>query len=134
MGFLISPWFKFFVVPLLIIGLIGGVIFGVKNMFHNYLEGVRLEVHKEYEVRDLKQAVKDAEADKVFAEEQARKSDEHAEELRQSLTTALHRVQVSSRVIHEQVASGELPNGKLSPTIEASINQVEILENERKSK
>jgi predicted Holliday junction resolvase-like endonuclease len=113
------------------LALIAALIFGGNRAIHSLKESARQEVRIEYQVRDLTKAVEDAKADKAFAEAQQKKSEEQAQELRQTLTDALKRVQASRTVIHERVASGELPNGSLSPTIEAAIDQTEQLEKER---
>lgn len=116
------------------LALIAILIFGANRAVHSMKEDARQEVRTEYQVRDLTKAVADAKADKAFAEAQSKKAEQQAQELRQTLGEALERVQAGRTIIREKVASGELKNGVLSPTIEATIDQTEMMEAERKSK
>ncbi len=123
-----NPLFRWCAGIVGVLALIAAIVFGVKHMIHKHNQGIRQEVHRQYEVRDLKKAVKDAEADRAFAQAQAEKSAAEAAELRADLSAMSKRVGAARTIIHERVAKGELPNGQLSPTIAAAIDQVEILE------
>lgn len=130
MAFLLSPLGKLLGALALIVAL----YFGARHVAHNVLEDARAGVRQEYLVRDLKQAAKDAEADRLFAVGQQAKAEAQAAELRASLSTAIGKIKQSSTVIHERVASGELKDGQLSPVVAATIEQVDALETARKAK
>lgn len=128
LALLANPLFRWCAGIVGVLALFAALILGVKHVVHKHDQGVRQEVHREYEVRDLKRAVKDAEADRKFAEDQARKSEAEVAELRKDLSAMRNRVGQARTVIRERVASGQLPNGTLSPTITATIDQIETLE------
>ena len=113
-----------------ILMVIAGAFFGVKNAIRERDDAIRQEVHRDYEVRDLKQAVTDAEEDRVFAEGQAAKSAAEAATLRKDLSAMRDRVGQARSSIHGGVASGELANGQLSPVIEQTISEIDTMQRE----
>lgn len=114
--------------------LIMGAIHAVKGAYSDMRKGIREDVVQEFTIRDLQQALADAEKDRKFMEEQAEKDELALEELRGALNDMAGRVGTSRTIIREQIASGELPNGQISPVQSATITQIDIMEQERRQR
>lgn len=131
--FLNSPLGKFLAKLFGGIALAIGLFFAAQHYTHKFLDGVRDDVREEYVVRDLKAAVVQAEKDRKFSDEQAKKSEQAAQELRDSLSVAVGKIKNTSTVIHDRVATGELQNGKAGPVVIETVDRIEQLEADRKA-
>lgn len=112
--------------------LIMGSIHAVRGAYSDMKKSIREDVVQEYTIRDLNKALADAEKDRLFWEEQSKKNEQAVEDLRLDLQNMASRVGQSRTIIREQIATGELPNGQMSPVQSATINQIEIMEQERR--
>jgi hypothetical protein len=114
--------------------LVIGAINVAKGAYSDMKKGIREDVVQEFTIRDLQQALVDAEKDRKFLEEQAEKDELAMEELRGELNSMASRVGTSRTIIREQIASGELTNGQISPVQSATITQIDIMEQERRQR
>lgn len=114
--------------------LIIGAINTVKGAYSGMKKSIREDVVQEYTIRDLNKALADAEKDRLFWEDQSKKNEQAVEDLRVDLQNMASRVGQSRTIIREQIASGDLPNGQMSPVQSATIDQIEIMEQERRQR
>ncbi len=114
--------------------LVMGAVHTAKGAYSDMKKSIREDVVQEYTIRDLNKALEDAEKDRLFWEEQSKKNEQAVEDLRVDLQNMASRVGQSRTIIREQIASGELPNGQMSPVQSATINQIEIMEQERRQR
>lgn len=108
--------------------LIGGAWFGIARWEASIRADVREEIAAEQLAKDLAQA----QADLEFQRDQTAKSEAAVAELRADLSNMADRVQASRLTIRERIVNGELPNGTISPVKEATIDQIETMESERR--
>lgn len=130
----LNPLFRLAMAAVASLMLLGGIWFGIQHAIKKHDDGIRQEVHQEYETKALKQAVKDAEEDRIFAEEQAAKAQKEAAALRAELAATSRRIAQARNQIHGRIASGELSNGPASSTVLATVDEIERMEGERKGK
>jgi hypothetical protein len=114
--------------------LVWGTVSTVKGYWQGVRNDITVQVRQEYEVRDLKQAVKDAEADKQFWKEQAEKREQEVDEWRAETAKMADRVQNSRTTIREGIANGTLKDGKIGPVVDKTLDEIDRMENERATK
>lgn len=125
---------KWLLVGLSVLLVIGAGLYS----FHRYRDGIakqaKAEIIHQVQVEALKNNLSEAWAAKVFAEQQAAKAAEANIELTKALAASNAKIASSSKVIHERVATGELPNPKTSALITSTVDQIEALEAARTAK
>lgn len=111
--------------------LVMGGVHAVKSAYKNLKADIRQQVTNEFTIKELNNSLEQAMKDKEFWEAQAKKNDEAVEALRRDLGNMSNRVTSSHTIIREQIASGQLQNGKIPPVKNATMDQIDIMERER---
>lgn len=130
---LASKWVRLGLCIAVVAVLVMGGIHAVRSYWSDVRAEITESVEQKYIVRDLEESLRDAEADKVFAEQQSSAKDAELAALRGDLSAMSARVGQSRTIIRERVASGELTDGQLSPVAVATMEQIDQMEVERKA-